>query len=153
MTFQDAINTCLRQKYATFSGRASRSEYWWFGLGFMLYMLAATALFFLVNGATGGFGMDRGISVLGGLIGAVAAIGYLALIVPAIAVTVRRFHDYNLSGWWVLAGLVLSALPMIGIIASIAMFVISVLKGTNGDNRFGPDPLAAQIPSDAGPIL
>lgn len=152
MTFQDAVNTCLRQKYATFSGRASRSEYWWFGLAYVLFILAAAVLFFLVNGATG-FGNDSGISVLGGLIGAVAAIGYLALIIPSIAVTVRRFHDYNLSGWWVLAGLVLSALPVVGWIAAIAMCVVAVLKGTDGDNRFGPDPLAAQVPADSGPIL
>ena len=141
MTLQDAVNTCLRQKYATFQGRASRSEYWWFGLAFMLFIIAASVVFFAINGITGGFDTDAGVGVLGGIVLIAAAIGYLALIVPAIAVTVRRFHDKDLSGWWVLAGFVLGAVPGIGFLASIAMFVVTVLKGTPGGNRFGPDPL------------
>lgn len=145
MTLQDAVNTCLRQKYATFQGRASRSEYWWFGLALMLFIIAASVVFFAINGITGGFDTDAGVGVLGGIVLIAAAIGYLALIVPAIAVTVRRFHDKDLSGWWVLAGFVLGAVPVIGFLASIAMIVVTVLKGTTGGNRFGPDPLTDEV--------
>lgn len=74
--------------------------------------------------------------IIGGII-------YLALIIPFIAVTVRRFHDYNLSGWWVLAVFLLSMIPFVGIVAGIGMLVICCLKGTQGPNKFGNDPLGA----------
>lgn len=143
MTFQNAVTTCLRDKYISFSGRARRSEYWWFGLATLLYSLGVTLVFFVVNFGAGGFAKTSGLSSLGLLVLILGAIGYLALILPAIAVTVRRFHDVNLSGWWVLAGFVVGVVPLVGWIASIAMFIVTVLKGTAGENRFGPDPLKA----------
>lgn len=70
-----------------------------------------------------------------------AGLFYLAVILPMIAVSVRRFHDRDLSGWWYLGGLLAGMIPYIGFLASIAMFVVTVLRGTDGENRFGPDPL------------
>ena len=64
-----------------------------------------------------------------------------AIILPTLAVQVRRFHDRNLSGWWYLALLIVSAVPYVGFIASIAILVISALRGTEGPNKFGADPL------------
>ena len=64
----------------------------------------------------------------------------LAAFIPSIAVTVRRLHDRNMSGWWYPGFIVASLIPVVGIIAAIAFLVIMFLDGTPGTNRFGPDP-------------
>lgn len=136
MGFSEAMNTVLRQKYATFQGRASRSEYWWYALGVGLIAVVLSLIMMAgMNFETGEIG---GIGYLGaGLLG----IFWLAIIVPSIAVTVRRFHDRDMSGWWMLGFFALSLIPLVGFLASIAQLVIFCLKGTAGENRFGPDPL------------
>lgn len=142
MTFISAVKICLVEKYARFSGRAARSEYWWFSLAVLLYGLVVIAAFFAANAISGGFSQASGLSSFGLLVLILGGIGFLLLIVPSVAVTVRRFHDYDLSGWWVLAACVLGAVPRIGWIASIAILVVASLKGAAEENRFGPDPLA-----------
>lgn len=137
MTFSEAVRTCLREKYATFSGRASRSEYWWFFLAYMIAMVVLGALLALTGGFEGNF------NIVSGIVGIALLIVFLGLIIPVIAVTVRRFHDRNLSGWWYLGLVVLGMVPFVGIAASIASLVITILKGTEGPNNFGPDPLGA----------
>jgi len=107
MTFTDSVRTCLREKYVTFSGRASRSEYWWFQLFYVLVMIGFALIFY----ASGLFNS-------------------LALILPLISVVVRRFHDRNLSGWWYLGGIIAGMIPFLGILASIAILVLTILKGT-----------------------
>jgi uncharacterized membrane protein YhaH (DUF805 family) len=72
---------------------------------------------------------------------ALAVFWGLASFIPSIAVVVRRLHDRDMSGWWYLGFIVLQIIPLIGWIASIAFFVITVLPGTDGPNRFGPDPI------------
>ena len=141
MTFSEAVNTCLRDKYATFSGRASRSEYWWFFLAYFIFAIIIGAIIGGIAGATGGF--DNEISGLVMILMVIGGLLFLALIIPVIAVTVRRFHDRNLSGWWYLGLIILGAVPFVGFLASIANLVITVLKGTEGPNKFGPDPLGA----------
>ncbi len=74
------------------------------------------------------------VAIVGGII-------VLALILPQIALQVRRFHDRNISGWWYLGLIILSMIPYLGIIPAIAIFVINVLRGTEGPNKFGADPL------------
>ena len=76
--------------------------------------------------------------VIGGLL-------MLAAFLPAIAVQVRRFHDRNISGWWYLALFIGSFIPYLGVIPGIAILVISVLRGTEGPNKFGPDPLRPEV--------
>jgi uncharacterized membrane protein YhaH (DUF805 family) len=146
MGFTDAVRTCLSQKYATFSGRASRSEYWWFQLFIVLVYLVMTALFFattdmeqLQQGNLGGVSM-----VLIVIFGIFA----LGIIIPTIAAVVRRLHDRDMSGWWYLGAILAGMIPFVGILASIALLVIMCLKGTDGPNRFGPDPLALHGGSD-----
>lgn len=78
----------------------------------------------------------------------IAGVFYLAMLLPIIAVTVRRFHDRDLSGWIYLAAIALGFVPFVGIIASIGAFVITVLKGTPGENKFGRDPLGPQNSAD-----
>lgn len=79
MNFQTAVKTCLTTKYATFSGRASRSEYWWFVLAYVIGAVVA--------------------SLLGGII---YLIYVLALIVPALAAGFRRLQDTGRPGWYIL---------------------------------------------------
>lgn len=112
MDFGQAISTCFK-KYADINGRAQRSEYWWFFLFNFIVNIAGTALF--------GDGL---ISIL----------LTLALIVPAIAVGVRRLHDTNRSGWWMLAFII----PLLGLI--LALFWLTK-RGTVGPNQYGDDPL------------
>ena len=114
MTFQDSIRTVL-SKYATFTGRAGRPEYWWW----VLAVLIAAAVASVLDGMI--FGSD--VSIFGGLLS-------LAIVVPNIAVGVRRLHDTDRSGWW----LALSLIPVIGLLVLI-WFMIQ--PGTPGANRFG----------------
>ncbi|OWV84114.1 hypothetical protein ATY78_05220 [Rhizobium sp. R635] len=137
MGFTEAVRTVFKQKYATFSGRASRSEYWWSYLAYCLVMIIFVLLFGGIVVAAGEAGASSSLIamvIIGGLL-------MLAAFLPAIAVQVRRFHDRNISGWWYLALFIGGFVPYVGVIAGIAIFVISVLRGTEGPNKFGPDPL------------
>lgn len=135
MTFQEAVKSCL-SKYVTFSGRASRSEYWFFYLASLLIMIVASILdgilgtgFKTVNPLTGleqpsGYGWLYLIAVLG-------------LFLPSLAAGIRRLHDGNRSGWWWL--IVLTG------IGAIVLLVWFIQKGTDGENRYGPDPLGGDL--------
>ena len=119
MDFVTAAKTGL-SKYATFSGRARRSEYWFF----VLFQLLALIVAGIIDGI---LGTD------GGLYGLVA----LGLLLPIIAVSVRRLHDTDRSGWWYLLVLV----PF----GVIVLLIWWCTKGTAGDNRFGADPTAPVV--------
>ena len=129
------------RRYADFSGRSQRKEYWMFTL---FSVLVATVLVVLM--IAGGFNFfaeaeDMQPNVLGYIAVAVLAVFGLGSFIPSLAVAVRRFHDRDMSGWWVLGFGILSNIPLIGWIASIANLVIMALPGTPGANRFGDDPL------------
>jgi len=64
----------------------------------------------------------------------------LAMLVPSVAVTVRRLHDRDMSGWWYLGVIIVGAIPFVGFLANIPILVLMALPGTLGSNRFGPDP-------------
>ncbi len=117
------------KRYADFSGRSRRKEYWMFTLGiFLTFALAAFLLVFTfdVTHAEGSGGTTVGLITVLGLV-------YLAILIPAIAVQVRRFHDQDKSGWFVL----MNFIPYVG---GIIVLVFMCLEGTRGANRFGPDP-------------
>lgn len=116
MTFPQAVLSVYRN-YATFSGRAPRSEYWWF---YLFFMLASAALSTL-DAAIGTNGLLTGLFLIASLL-------------PVIAVAVRRLHDVDRSGWWYFIVLV----PLVGV---IVQFVWACTRGTTGTNRFGADPL------------
>jgi uncharacterized membrane protein YhaH (DUF805 family) len=118
MNFQNAVVSCLR-KYATFEGRASRSEFWYFYLFCILASLVAAVL----DGLRSNFDSDTASLILS-----------LAIFVPFIAVAARRLHDLDKSGWWQL----LLLIPLIGYLILIVWWAT---KGTEGGNRFGEDPL------------
>jgi uncharacterized membrane protein YhaH (DUF805 family) len=121
MDFGQAIKICLN-KYATFSGRAQRSEYWYFFLLMIIVNIVASVL-------------D---SAIFGDIPVLYLIATLALLVPSIAAAVRRLHDTDRSGWWLLLGFI----PVVG---DIVLIVFFCQRGTVGSNQFGPDPLQASI--------
>lgn len=146
MGFQEAIRTCLREKYVTFSGRASRSEYWFFVLFSYLLILGVGALFFLFGGM--GAIENGSLNAAHYILLIAYVIITLGLFLPSISVLVRRFHDRNMSGWWVLALMVAGAIPFVGILATIGLLVLLCLKGTDGENRFGDDPLNPSTGAD-----
>ena len=117
------------KRYAEFSGRSRRKEYWWYSL---LIAVVSVVLQFTV-GATVDPGNPFAFPALFG--GWPSFLLFLVTIIPSLAVSVRRLHDINRSGWWNLIILI----PLIGAIVLLVWFV---LKGERGPNRFDPDPKA-----------
>jgi len=133
------------RRYAEFTGRSRRKEFWMFALLNIIativitFLLLAFGLPFAAMGDTS----QMASVVSGGAITAVmllAGLWALAVFIPSIAVAVRRLHDRDLSGWWYLGVVIASFVPLIGFLASIAFLVVTLLPGTPGPNRFGPDP-------------
>ena len=112
------------KKYAVFSGRARRKEYWFFGL----FSTLITWGLFIVQ-ILAGFAIKE----MGWVVGTLATLYILATIVPGLAVSARRLHDTGHSGWWVL----LSALPLIG---PIIVFTFLVRDSDPLANKYGPNP-------------
>jgi len=173
------------KNYANFSGRASRAEFWWFFLFVMLVYFAFWIVLVAVVGATftGRPAVTPGTSAPPSfaLLGAFGAAGifmilfYLALLLPMIAVQVRRLHDTNRSGWWLgvfwlmypvymilifgtsVANLQTGTAPGAGLaigsgvfalvffVYSIVLLVFFCLRGTRGANRFGDDPYGPDV--------
>jgi uncharacterized membrane protein YhaH (DUF805 family) len=137
------------KRYAEFSGRSRRMEYWMFAL---LNVIVITALMFAVLGTGGAAALVEeqasgnplaGLGVLLGGAGLLILAYTLAILIPSIAVTVRRLHDRDMSGWWYLGAVIGGMIPYIGFVVSIAFLVLMLLPGTPGPNRFGPDPKGA----------
>ena len=113
------------KKYAVFSGRARRKEYWFFVL---FNILISVGLSF-VDGMLGTVNVETGTGILGGIYS-------LAVLIPSIAVLVRRLHDTDRSGWWALIGLI----PIIG---WIVLLIFVVQDSHAGQNQYGPNPKEA----------
>ena len=113
MNFTESLNTCLK-KYFVFEGRASRSEYWWFQLivspSYFISTILENEIAYFFLGVT------------------------LFTLIPAISAGVRRLHDTNKSGFFLL----ISFIPFIG---GLVLLFFLIPEGTKGKNRFGPDPL------------
>lgn len=128
MNFIDAVKSAY-SNFANFSGRAQRSAYWWFTLfNFIVFIVLA-----LAEGG-GSFNSGDGsvqFVVVGGLF---SGIWSLVNFIPGLSLSVRRMHDLDKSGWWLLILLV----PLIGAIVVLVWFCA---RGTIGANRFGSDPL------------
>ena len=122
--------------YSDFSGRASRSEYWLFQL-LNLIVLIVTLPMILLGGAAS-VGQGGGLFFTGA---ALFAFWVLIAFIPNVAVTVRRFHDHNISGWWYLGLLVFGLIPFVGLLANLGLLWVLVRGGTWGPNRYGPDPV------------
>ena len=117
MTFTESVSSCLK-KYFVFEGRASRSEYWWFQLivspSYFISEVLDNEISFFFLGIT------------------------LFTLIPAISAGVRRLHDTNKSGFFLL----ISFIPFIG---GLVLLFLLIPVGTKGKNRFGPDPLKRVI--------
>ncbi|MBA1347154.1 MULTISPECIES: DUF805 domain-containing protein [Rhizobium] len=137
MGFTEAVRTVLKQKYATFSGRASRSEYWWFVLFYLLALFALIIPAFILAFATSGGGAPSPVHYTV----VIWMLFTLAIFLPLTSLQVRRFHDRNISGWWYLALFIGSFVPYVVLVTAPVTIVISVLPGTEGPNKFGADPL------------
>lgn len=112
------------KKYATFNGRARRKEYWFFALFNLIFTLVAAVVDNLLGTVSA-----TGVGLLG-------TIYLLGVLIPALAVTVRRLHDTGRSGWWLLIVLV----PVIG---PIVLLVFMVLDSKPETNEYGANPKAA----------
>jgi uncharacterized membrane protein YhaH (DUF805 family) len=123
------------RKYAQFTGRARRAEYWMF----VLLVIIIEVVFSALINATGGMPSTPGAMPggLGGAIFAIFGLVMLGLLIPSLAVGFRRLHDTNRSAWWMLIGLT----PFLG---ALVLLVFYVLPGTEGPNKFGPDPKGAE---------
>ncbi len=144
MGFVEAVRTCLIVKYATFEGRAARSEFWYFSLFYALILLVFGGIGF----ALGGGSNFRAGNLRSFLPFVPLIIVVVTMIIPSIAVAVRRLHDRNMSGWWYLGFIALSAIPVLGRLVNLATLVLYALKGTVGPNRFGRDPLGVEHNAD-----
>ena len=114
MSFTEAVRSGF-DNYVNFDGRASRPMYWWW----FLFALLASVVGNILDAAVG-------VQIFSILIG-------LALFLPGLSVAIRRLHDTDRSGWWILIGLI----PIIGLIVLIVFFV---QKSDLGDNQYGPPP-------------
>lgn len=166
LTFKEAVKICW-SKYSDFTGRARRSEYWWFSLFAFLVMLLPLILLII------GFGMSQGsyeyprtgwpLFIIGGI---VVVILSLIFLVPSLAVTTRRLHDTGHSGWWIIANYAVSFISsfvrsfligagyednklgiVIGLILGLinfgiglTMFIFMLLDSHKGENQYGPSP-------------
>lgn len=156
------------KRYAEFSGRSRRMEYWMFQLFMFLVYIAMIVLMMVVGGGAMMTGDPSAAAAAGGaalIIFGLYGLFALAMFIPSLAVSVRRLHDTNRSGWWILAplsgyvimliGTVMAAgspdnpglggiLAMVGLVAviglGITLLVFMFLEGTRGPNQYGPDP-------------
>lgn len=130
MGFGEAVKTCL-SKYIDFSGRARRSEFWWF----YLFLIIVSAI-------AGGIDYALGFQVVetdsaSGVVyspGWVQSVTSLLLFLPWISVTVRRLHDRDATGWWWWLNVLCCIGPL------ILLFAFYIQPGTQGPNKYGPDP-------------
>ncbi|MEM8551555.1 MAG: DUF805 domain-containing protein [Pseudomonadota bacterium] len=127
MTMTEAVARVL-SNYAQFSGRAGRAEFWWWALALFIVSIIAQVLDGVAMSPLFGFGlfgMNAG-QPLSFILG-------IAVIVPNLAVSARRLHDTNRSGWWLLIGLI----PVAGILVLLFFFL---MPGDNAPNNFGDIP-------------
>ena len=112
------------KRYAEFSGRSRRKEYWLFILAVWVVMIILS----IIEGILGLKGM------VANAYGPLTSLFYLAVLIPLIAVAVRRMHDQDRSGWWV--------------IVPIVNLIFLFIDGTRGPNRFGPDPKQGEVSAE-----
>ncbi|MBS4101579.1 DUF805 domain-containing protein [Tsukamurella paurometabola] len=133
-TFGEAVQRFFRL-YFVADGRASRSEYWW--------AVLLVALVALVVGATAGAGSavgDGAGAVVILVLAVILGLGLLVVCFGTIALTIRRLHDANQSGWWYLPLFIVNLIPVIGIVSVVGAVVIGLLKSDPAGARFDVQP-------------
>jgi uncharacterized membrane protein YhaH (DUF805 family) len=118
----DWYKKVVLENYANFNGRARRSEYWYYSLMNLIILIIAAVIDNVV-----------GLTLGGAPYGVLYSLYALAVFIPGLAVSVRRLHDVNKSGWFILIALI----PLIG---AIWLLVLFCTEGTKGNNQYGADP-------------
>lgn len=161
------------KRYAEFSGRSRRMEYWMYTLLLVIIWVVAFIAIMALGFGAAGLASGGGANAAGGMMGMFASMGilavvfgliWLALLIPTIAVAVRRLHDTDRSGWWLfiyigpyLLSIVLNVMAVsssstsmasiaglvgiVGFLGAIVLLVFYCLPGTPGPNKYGPDPM------------
>lgn len=127
MELKDNFLKVVKDNYANFDGRARRKEYWQFVLAYFVAYLALYVVAFILTKISG---------ALGGLVFGIIGLASLGLLIPNIAVGVRRLHDTNKSGWFLL----LAFIPL----ANLYLLYLMIIEGDKGPNQYGEDPKAAE---------
>ena len=125
MTIQDSIKQCLR-KYADFSGRATRAEYWWWVLATIIASAIVGAIDSSIVSFAGGYKAGYTFSPLGTIFG-------LAVLLPDLAVTARRLHDIGKTGWWQLVWFATAVIAWIPFIIGLIVLLVGIFGGMGGD--------------------
>jgi uncharacterized membrane protein YhaH (DUF805 family) len=146
--FVESVKTVIIEKYATFNGRSSRSEYWWYMLFLFLIQILATVIFLTFITKSNGYQEYNPIEI----------ILSLALFIPSLAVSIRRLHDTNKSGWWLLSpfaagavfGILAYILSKIGLedsaffifiipmgVMNLYLFYLMLKISDKGENKYG----------------
>lgn len=134
------------KRYAQFSGRSRRMEFWSF---FLLNFIVQAVLYGItmstmdLSALASNANPEDVMAIYGQMfsgVGMLIPLYGLATFIPNLAVNVRRLHDRDMSGWWLLGLFIGVVIPIINFIAGIAYLVLMFLPGTVGPNRFGEDP-------------
>jgi len=135
--FVDAVKMFFR-RYVDFQGRSSRAEYWWV----ILFQIIASIILIIPALGVIGTMAETGAEPGAGTLLSFLPIGIfvLAILIPSIALFVRRLHDINQTGWIYLGLVIFSLIPVVGMLSSIAQIVIACIPGTDGPNKYGEDP-------------
>jgi len=135
----------LKNKYAQFGGRASRSEFWYFVLfnliisivlGILDGTLGTSYTYTTMSNTMAGATTEIASASMTQTIGYIQSLYSLAVLIPSIAVSIRRLHDTDRSGWWLLLGVI----PIVNFIGIFVLLFFYVQDSQAGDNRFGPNP-------------
>lgn len=130
MQFLESIQTCVVKKYCDFNGRASRSEFWWYTLGYVIISYAWSFIMSMITGASVMAGMDGNFQF--SAIQLLSYIPSIGLLLPTLGVGARRLHDIGKSGWWQLLYLICCG--------GLVLLYFFIQEGQKGDNQYGPMP-------------
>ena len=137
MSFIESVTTCF-QKFVTISGRASRAEYWWYMLFYVLCEIPIVALLAVYIGVKANSSADGGFPIIPVvMVTLLICIILFILGIPLLTATIRRLHDTDRDGMWFF----IQFIPYIG---SIIFLVFMCLPSTPGENRFGQNPYGEQ---------
>ncbi len=143
--FMEAVKICMTEKYCCFKGRARRSEFWWFFLAEQIVSSVVGTMASIAYFATHSIRdyINDPLSLLTSPGFIIAELVMLALLLPYLGVCVRRLHDTNHSGWWLLVFLA-GVIPIAGILAVVAFLIVFIVwacqDSDRGENRYGRSP-------------
>lgn len=132
MGIVEAVKSAARRTF-DYSGRSSRSEYWWFVLVFFLMFFGPTLILFLIRGGDAFEPQVEPVGAVNWIVGVISMLLQVAMMVMGLSLGVRRLHDSNKRGWWLLI--------FFAPLGLVIFIVLMCLNGTEGSNRFGYDPL------------